>query len=208
MPKTADDVAEPIKIPGINYHEINFNGSAFSRMLISKLTWLEFFRLIGLMVLGYRTDAIKILTPHMEDMGLVGLATQSLDVCKHEVAQVFQVLGQPESWPLLVHCTQGKDRTGLVILLILLLLKIDMEVVKRDYELSESELASEMEERLHEISAIGLSRQFALCPADLVPSVYSHILNKYSSIEHYLEQAGVTKQQMDFVKGKMLADVS
>lgn len=177
-------------------------------MLISKLTWLEFVRLAGLMLLGYRTDAIRILAPHMEQMGLVGLATQSLDVCTREVAQVFQVLGQPESWPLLVHCTQGKDRTGLIILLILLLLKIDLEVVKEDYELSESQLASEMEERLHEISAIGLSRQFALCPPDLVPSVYTHILDKYGSVEHYLDQAGVAKEHVDFVKTKLSADVS
>ncbi|USP75325.1 hypothetical protein yc1106_02599 [Curvularia clavata] len=208
VPKTTDQVAEPIKLPGIHYHQINFNGSAFSRMLISKLTWLEFFRLIGLMVLGYRTDAIRVLAPYMEDMGLVGLATQSLDVCTHEVAQVFQVLAQPESWPLLVHCTQGKDRTGLVILLVLLLLNVDPEVVKKDYELSESELASEMDERLHEISAIGLSRQFALCPSDLVPSVYSHILDKYGSVEQYLDQAGVAKEHMDFVKRNLSADVS
>lgn len=106
MPQSNAEVTEPLEIAGITYHQINFNGSAFSRMLVSKLTWMEFFRLIGLMVFGYRTDAIKILAPHMEEMGLVGLATQSLDVCTHEVAQVFNVLAKDESWPLLVHCTQ------------------------------------------------------------------------------------------------------
>src|ERR1700733_12647828 len=52
VPQTNDEVAEPLKIPGITYHEINFNGSAFSRMLISKLSWTEFGKLVGLMVFG------------------------------------------------------------------------------------------------------------------------------------------------------------
>lgn len=208
VPQSNAEVTEPLEIAGITYHQINFNGSAFSRMLVSKLTWMEFFRLIGLMVFGYRTDAIKILAPHMEEMGLVGLATQSLDVCTHEVAQVFNVLAKDESWPLLVHCTQGKDRTGLVVMLILLLLKIDLGTVDKDYQLSESELASEMEERLREIRSIGLSRQFALCPPDLVPKVNAHILERYGSVEQYLEKAGVSKEQMDFVKQKLLVKVS
>jgi protein-tyrosine phosphatase len=103
---------------------------------------------------------------------------------------------------------QGKDRTGLVVMLILLLLKTDLGIIDKDYQLSESELAAEMEERLREIGAIGLSRQFALCPSDLVPSVNSHILERYGSVEQYLEKAGVTKEQIDFVKRKLSAHVS
>jgi protein-tyrosine phosphatase len=190
------------------YHDINFNGSAFSRMLISKLTWLEFLKLVGLMIIGYRKDAIKILSPHMEEMGLIGLAKQSLDVCTREVTQVFHVLGEEKNWPVLVHCTQGKDRTGLIVMLVLFLLKVDQEVIDEDYRLSEPELASEKEERLKEIGSIGLSEQFAVCPPDVVKSVHSHIEEKYGGVEKYLEKAGVSKEKVDFIKRKLQADVS
>jgi len=70
LPKTNDAVADPLKIQGIVYHAINFNGFAFSRMLLAQLSWMEFFRLIGLMILGYRKAAIKILSPYMEAMGV------------------------------------------------------------------------------------------------------------------------------------------
>ena len=208
IPKSNDDVAEPLKIPGITYHEINFNGSAFSRMLLSKLTWLEFFRLAGLMIVGYRKDAIKILAPHMEDMGLVGLAEQSLDVCTREVRQVFDVLGEEQNWPVLVHCTQGKDRTGLIVMLVLLLLGVDQKTIDDDYRLSEPELEPEKEGRLKEMASIGLTEQFAICPPDLVSSVHSYLLEKYGSVEGYLEKAGVAKEQVDFVRGKLLVNVS
>ncbi|CAN9368572.1 unnamed protein product [Alternaria alternata] len=208
IPQSNDDVAEPLKIPGITYHEINFNGSAFSRMLLSKLTWLEFFRLAGLMIVGYRKDAIKILAPHMEDMGLVGLAEQSLDVCTREVRQVFDVLGEEQNWPVLVHCTQGKDRTGLIVMLVLLLLGVDQKTIDDDYRLSEPELEPEKEGRLKEMASIGLTEQFAICPPDLVSSVHSYLLEKYGSVEGYLEKAGVAKEQVDFVRGKLLVNVS
>jgi protein-tyrosine phosphatase len=187
-------------MPGVTYHEINFNGSSFSRMLISKLTWIEFFRLAGLMVFGYRLDAIKIIAPHMEEMGLVGLAKNSMDVCKREVKQVFDVLADERSWPVLVHCTQGKDRTGLVVMLVLFLLGADEAAIDEDYRLSESELLPEREERMKEIRSIGLTEQFAVCPPDVVSSVHLHIKEKYGTTEKYLEYTGVSKAAIDRLK--------
>ncbi|KAF1929572.1 uncharacterized protein M421DRAFT_60192 [Didymella exigua CBS 183.55] len=201
-----DNIAGPLKIPDVVYHEINFNGSAFSRMLISKLTWMEFFRLVGLMIFGYRLDAIKILSPHMEEMGLVGLAKSSVDVCAKEVKQVFDVLANDRNWPVLIHCTQGKDRTGLIVMLVLWLTQIDDETIEEDYLLSEPELALEKESRLKEIGAIGLSEQFAVCPPGLAKEVHSHIQEKYGGVEKYLlEKVGVSRDTLENVRRRMLA---
>lgn len=173
-------------------------------MLLSKTSWSEFFWLIGLMVCGYRLDAIKILAPHMEEMGLAGLATSSLDVCKLEVKQVFDVFADEENWPVLVHCTQGKDRTGLVVMLVLFLLGVDQQTIDEDYRLSEAELASEKDERMKEIRSIGLSEQFAVCPPGLVQKVHLHLEEKYGGVEKYLEQVGVSRDKIDSLKGRML----
>lgn len=206
VPQSNDDVAGPLKMPDVVYHEINFNGSAFSRMLISKLTWMEFLRLAGLMIFGYRLDAIKILSPHMEEMGLVGLATSSIDVCTKEVKQVFDVLADDRNWPVLVHCTQGKDRTGLIVMLVLWLSQIEDEVIEKDYLLSEPELAPEKESRMKEISAIGLSEQFAVCPPGLAKEVHSHIQEKYGGVEKYLlGKVGVSRETLENVRRRMLA---
>jgi protein-tyrosine phosphatase len=170
-------------------------------MLMSKLSWLEFLKLAGLMLIGYRLDAIKIIAPHMEEMGLVGLATSSMDVCRREVKQVFDVLADKQSWPVLVHCTQGKDRTGLIVMLLLFLLGVDQAAIDEDYRLSESELAPEREQRMKEIKSIGLTEQFAVCPPDVVSSVHSHIKEKYGTVERYLEYTGISKEAIDTVRG-------
>lgn len=206
VPQTNDEVAEPLKIPGITYHEINFNGSAFSRMLISKLSWTEFGKLVGLMVLGYRLEAIKVLSPLMREEGLVGLAIDSLDVCGYEVCQVFTVLAEPSNWPIMIHCAQGKDRTGLTVMLVLFLLGASIEAVEKDYLLSEPELLPEKEERLKEIQSIGLTEHFAGCPTDLVPRLHQHIIEKYGSIEEYLVGVGVTVEMQDRIQGVLSAN--
>jgi hypothetical protein len=193
-----------LKIPGIKYHEINFNGWGFSRMLISKLSWLQFFQLIGLMIIGRRLDAVKILAPSMEQMGLVGLATESLDACKKEVKQFFEVLSDKANLPVLVHCTQGKDRTGLTVMLVLFLMGAHVQEVEYDYMLSRDELEPEKAERLKEIASIGLSQEFANVPQGLVPKVYEHIQEKYGGINEYLESAGVHKEMRERVRDLLL----
>lgn len=193
-------------MPDVVYHEINFNGSAFSRMLISKLSWIEFFRLAGLMLFGYRLDAIKVLSPHMEEMGLIGLAKNSVDVCTKEMKQVFEVLADDRNWPVLVHCTQGKDRTGLIVMLILWLVQIEDDIIEKDYLLSEPELAPEKESRMKEIGAIGLSEQFAVCPPGLTKEVHFHIQEKYGSVEKYLlEKVGVSRDTLGNLRRRVLA---
>jgi hypothetical protein len=155
------------------------------------------------MIFGYRLDAIKILAPHMEEMGLIGLAKSSLDVCTHEVKQVFDVLGEDENWPVLVHCTQGKDRTGLIIMLLLFLMEVDDGIVDSDYRLSERELEPEMEERIKEISSIGLGEQFAVCPPDVVSSVHGHIKEKCGGVREYLLEVGVKGEVIDVIKRRL-----
>jgi hypothetical protein len=204
VPQSNDQVADSLKITGVTYHEINFNGNAFSRMLINKLSWGEFGKLVWLMATGYRLDAIKILSPHMRAAGLVGLAKDSLDVCTKEVYQVFAVLVDTKNMPVLLHCTQGKDRTGLTVMLVLILLGVSQEAIEKDYLVSEPNLLSEKTERMKEIESIGLTEHFASCPPDLVPEVLNHITEKYGSVEKYLLGAGVTLEMQEAIKVMLL----
>lgn len=175
-------------------------------MLISKLSWREFFKLAGLMAAGQRKDAIKVLAPHMNQMGLQGLALESVNVCTSEVKQVFGVLAKEENWPVLVHCTQGKDRTGLIVMLLLFLLEVDEAAIEKDYLVSGPELEPERTERVEEIESIGLSEQFALCPPDVVPKVRAHLKERYGGVEAYLLSTGITKEQLTSIKRILRSD--
>ncbi|KAF2433445.1 hypothetical protein EJ08DRAFT_647469 [Tothia fuscella] len=208
-PQTNKQVTEALEIPGITYHPINFNGNAYSKMLIKQLSWSNTFKLIGHMAIGQRTQGIKILGDNvMTARGLIGLAIDSTDACGLEVRQFFELLADESSLPLMVHCTQGKDRTGLTVLMAVLLCGGSVEAAEYDYMLSQKELLSEREERLVEIHSIGLPDEFAGCDPDLVKKVYAHINEKYGSIEQYLEGVGVTRDMQQKVKHNLVAHKS
>ncbi len=61
----------------------------------------------------------------------------------HRVAAVVSALAQPDALPALVHCAAGKDRTGIVVGVLLSALGVSDEEVARDYQLSASNLDAE-----------------------------------------------------------------
>ena len=202
VPSSDAQTGQPFHIPGMSYREINLNGWPFSRSLLSKMTWWDTAWFFGYMMLGYRLEAITILgTRVMIPEGLVGLAVRSVDSCTDEVRQVFEVLADEENYPVLVHCTQGKDRTGLVAILLLMLLNVNKSVIEQDYMRSMEELQPEREERLKEIRSIGLTDEFADCDERLVGAVIDHINDKFGHVNAYLESCGVDSDMQDAVKG-------
>lgn len=45
------------------------------------------------------------------------------------MAIAFRTLANPHSYPVLVHCVHGKDRTGLVVMLLLMLAGVSKKVI-------------------------------------------------------------------------------
>lgn len=201
VPSSNGAIATPLKIPGIRYAEISLTGKAFERALLWKMSWGQIGKLLSLMAMGYRNEGISVLGKHvMQPRGLVGLGEDTLEYSGKEIKEVFDILADEHSYPVVVHCTQGKDRTGLIILLVLLLCGIDAETISQEYVTSEKELEPEMKERLEEIASIGLDSTFAGCPPDFVEKIIAHIEERYGGINSYLARVGVDEVQQNQIQ--------
>jgi protein-tyrosine phosphatase len=55
------------------------------------------------------------------------------------VARLLRKLANREAYPVLIHCAAGRDRTGIVIALLLSLLGVERDVIAADYALSPSD---------------------------------------------------------------------
>ena len=195
----------PLKIPGITYHEISINGSAFEWHLVRQLSWSRTAKLIWLMSTGYRNEAISVLGHDvMQSRGLTGLGCDTLDHSTKEIKEVFEILADKIAYPVMVHCTQGKDRTGLIVLLVELLCDVSTEAVREDYFMSERELQPEMKERLVEIKKVGLDDSFAGCPPEFVPEIIKHLEQKYGGVREYLTKIGINDEMQEVVRQMLM----
>lgn len=173
----------------------------------------------------------QVMTPR----GLTGLGRDTLDSSTAEMKAIFDLLAEdpkiPSSassddsssnssggddekdqaqrrdsaYPVLVHCTQGKDRTGLVVLLLLLLTgQVSEEAMVADYTASEQELLVEVVERMKEIRKLGLNEDYTKCPPGFTKEIQQH-LQQYGGVEGYLRYVGVTQEKLDKIKQALLA---
>lgn len=157
-------------------------------------------KLVGYHITGYRTQAISILGREvMSPRGLLGLASDTLDASGAEIATGLRCLlptasskspAESSPLPILYHCTQGKDRTGLLIALILLICSVPVDAIEYDYELSDEKLVEERGDRLAEIREMGLSDEFGRTVKGFVRGVKGHLDEKYGGLEKYLDVHG------------------
>lgn len=157
------------------------------------------------MITSYRVEAISILGREvMQPRGLIGLGKDTIDYSKNEICEIMEVMADISNYPIIIHCTQGKDRTGLVIILLLLLLGTPLDAISTDYLASERELLPERVSRLAEINQIGLSENFADCPPDFVDEISNYINETYGSMEGYIVSIGVSKSIQEKVIENLL----
>lgn len=103
-----------------------------------------------------------------------------------------------------MHCTQGKDRTGLIICLLLLLLDVPVDAVTYDYTMSEAGLLPEKEVRMVEIREIGLTEEFASAPREWIVKMHEYLGEKYGGTREYLETIGVDEGMQARITEKLL----
>lgn len=161
--------------------------------------------MIFLYTIGSRTSAISILGREvMTPRGLLGLANDTLDASGPEIVTALRAPLASPGLPLLVHCTQGKDRTGLIIALLLLICDVPTDAVEQDYELTDEKLVEERGDRLVELKEMGLSEEFGRTVKGFVNGIESHLKEKYGGLDGYLDGAGFGERERTALREKLL----
>lgn len=125
---------------------------------------------------------------------------------------VLRRWADPASLPGLVHCTAGKDRTGIVIALLLLLLGVPEPVVVADYSLSNlayEQIVAAARDDVRRITALGLTagelRPVMSADPRNLARLLDHLRARYGSLEAYLrDQAGVGPETVARLRDHLL----
>ncbi|KAJ8077196.1 hypothetical protein PM082_001624 [Marasmius tenuissimus] len=148
---------------------------------------------------------------------MLGLNLDLLQFCQKEVLQALTVLTNPSSYPILVHCTQGKDRSGITIMLVLfILLRLDthepdseasivkFNAIKHDYTLSGPGLSRIRDTMLPEVRSIGMDEDYLGAPPVVVDTVYRYLVEKYGGPEAYLDMVGFGPEKRETLRSILL----
>lgn len=107
---------------------------------------------------------------------------------------------------VVVHCHGGKDRTGLVVALVLRLLGVDDDEILDDYALTQERLAGRLAEQLEGVTdpAIRAEKLEMLdTRRETLAHALAHLDEKYGGAEAYLTQAGLTSTQVTALKARL-----
>jgi protein-tyrosine phosphatase len=130
----------------------------------------------------------------------------------HALAEAVGAIADAEG-AVLVHCTAGKDRTGLVVALALLVAGSDPEQIVADYALSESTVAEARREHVEQ-----LLEPLALSDEERAAALRLHLRSPEEAMRHaialidelggaraYLLTNGLDERQLDALAGKAAA---
>lgn len=125
---------------------------------------------------------------------------------------IFQRLAEPVHLPAVIHCTAGKDRTGVVVALLLSLLGISDEVISADYSLSNyyyNQFIYYLQRDLERLN------RFRFTPAQIQPvlvadptliqAMLRYVRQRYGSITAYVRGVvGVDSRTVTQLKSNLL----
>lgn len=127
---------------------------------------------------------------------------------KHELAQVVKILLATDK-PVLIHCTAGKDRTGVTIALLLSAVGVHQEVLLEDYNLTEKCIEPILPHlRAHMNRYPGLEpdfceRMLAVSP-EAMETAFAFIKEEYGGTKEYFLALGFTEEEIGRLRVKLV----
>ncbi|KAJ6463343.1 protein-tyrosine phosphatase-like protein [Mycena sanguinolenta] len=185
---------------------INFAGRNFEMNMLKQLKWWQLIWFLALMIFRFRMAAIRILGRNvLGPKGLLGLSKDSLRFCQAEICEALDVLTDFKSYPVLIHCTQGKDRSGLIIMLVLFILGVPLEEVAADYALSNEGLAPVRASMIKEVEEIGMGADYTKAPPEVVETVWNFLHTEYGGVDEYLDLIEFGEEKRRVLRKLLLA---
>ncbi|WP_341934879.1 tyrosine-protein phosphatase [Microbacterium sp. LWO14-1.2] len=145
------------------------------------------------------------------DTSLDDLYLHLLEESGDRLVAAIRVIAEGE--PTLVHCTVGKDRTGVTVALALSAVGADRDAVIDDYALTESQLPAERSRRIaaylrsqhpEAVHAVALATQ---SPAEVMRTLLAVVDERWGSAAGYLRANGMTDAELAALRSTLVEAV-
>ena len=125
------------------------------------------------------------------------------------VSAALQRFAAPGAFPALVSCMTGKDRTGLIVALLLGIAGVSREDIVRDYMLSDALTRDLRAQIVRNAVSDGADEKLVRELSSIRPSVMERTLDHleagYGGAVGYARSAGLTSEQVESIRGALVA---
>jgi protein-tyrosine phosphatase len=157
-----------------------------------------------------RTVLVPLLGPGVRGLppGLEAVYRYVIEERGDQVGSAISALARPGTLPALVHCAAGKDRTGIVVGLVLAVLGVPDEIIAADYALSSGYLGAQAAAIVGDVQdRAGLDRQATAdlleSPPKLILDVLARARAGAGSVDGYLLAHGVSAADLDALRASL-----
>uniref|UniRef100_A0A7S1M8E6 Tyrosine specific protein phosphatases domain-containing protein n=1 Tax=Neobodo designis TaxID=312471 RepID=A0A7S1M8E6_NEODS len=103
-----------------------------------------------------------------------------------EIAFAMKLAADEANYPILVHCSMGKDRTGIIVALLLSVAGVSIEDISKEYAAVTGAQPDEAE-----LGPLGIDEEWRVARADVMLRTLKAVRDVHGGIDKYLESIGV-----------------
>jgi protein-tyrosine phosphatase len=192
-------------------HVFDFRNESKARRTADRLPEATEYHLLPVFnSLDKATDGLDFTQPGTVDQFMRGVYKVQTEERAQCFAEVLKYLTEPSEYPILYHCTNGKDRTGFMTYLILGLLGVKDETILSDYTLTNLTfdesfqlLGTIMSEEMA-VDSYHLWEFYGVKPEWLKISM-NYVNTKFGSVENYLlEETDLREKDFEKIRTNLL----
>ncbi|RKP36454.1 protein-tyrosine phosphatase-like protein [Dimargaris cristalligena] len=158
--------------------------------------WITRSKICYYQLRGMRREVLETVGREVfQDIGLPGFYSGLLRYSGKEITRAIKPFSYRENYPILVHCSHGKDRTGIIVALLLSLLGVDDELIIDDYTKTREGMRSQIEEMKRDMQGTGMPEEFIDAPPEAMRMTIQFMREQYKTPARYLRSIGISKRR-------------
>lgn len=150
--------------------------------------------------------------PLLELDGMVGMTMGDFYVRLIEesefVKTIFDTIAATEDGGVIFHCAAGKDRTGVLAMLLLGLAEVERKDIVANYEVTYTNMEAFKGYLKEDAVPYEIRESFLYSSREYIETAYDHLIEKYGTFEEYLLTRGIKQEVIDRVKVRLGVPVS
>lgn len=121
-----------------------------------------------------------------------------------QVKTIFNTIATAEDGVILFHCVAGKDRTGILAMLLLGLAGVERKDIISNYEVTYTNMESFKRSKKDRVLPAHVPESYLYSSREYIEAAYDYIIATHGTFENYLLAKDIDQEMIDCVKERCL----